>query len=799
MKLPKRRIINIESPLFWFYVGLQALVLFFLMRPAVDVNYPAHIHERPSEIKERFSAWLQDRGYASDSLAILVYRLQAYASKDREALLGWRVVASINQAKPLYVIPENNSVFEDYGIASWSFDDWGRPLAVKTSTSPYALVKDEIHVDNLADSISSWFSVLNWSGEFTLQLSNDGQDSLLLSDQPYGKMRIQHAERRLHSDSLITFGAALIPGSQGIQLDDFMSDSGNILVLFSILLTVVILIVGYIRRSTEGAVDWKRGSLMAGLFALLYIVYRGLLYYPGFSAFPNQMFYYAIFAEMLNMIMFGLFFGLAFVTWESLGRKNNSSQMRLIDAIFTGRWFSKDLGEGFLRGFGVGSVMLLTLAVSLYGLGQFDGGEPLKYGQGSMAVQFADITGVLPGVAQLISMIMTVMAFGVLVVGLADELITDIVSNRKLDQVLTVLVASVNAVIVSRFFSTSATYFQDWLLMVVFSLVLLIFWWRFGVITALSGLAFCVSVITVLPLATADHSYYLFQAVIVLGFWATAYILAIFLYKMGPELGDKEFYIPEYEERKRQQIRINNELQMAAESQFMLMPQSTPKFEAAEISGFFIPSFEVGGDFYDFLMRDGEAGEELCFVVADVSGKSMRAAMHAVYCSGLIMSRMVSNYPARLLGAISPIVKRKTDPKTFISALVGVFNADSNTLIYANAGHCPPILKREGEVLELKNSVSHLPLGVREAGHYVQYEKELKSGDIVVAYSDGLTEAVGENHSRLGEEKFFRLIREMPTEDMSAEQISREIKKFIQDFSNYQMADDTTVICLKVK
>jgi sigma-B regulation protein RsbU (phosphoserine phosphatase) len=176
----------------------------------------------------------------------------------------------------------------------------------------------------------------------------------------------------------------------------------------------------------------------------------------------------------------------------------------------------------------------------------------------------------------------------------------------------------------------------------------------------------------------------------------------------------------------------------------------------------------------------------------------MRAAMQAVYCSGLILSRLVTNSPARILEAISPIVKKKTDPKTFMSALIGVYNANSKVLTYANAGHCPPVLKRKGKITELRNAVSHLPLGVREAGHYVQYEQELLPGDIVIAYSDGLTEAVSLENKRLGEEKLFNFLREMPTNDMSAEQLSREIKRFIQDFSNYQMADDTTVICLRV-
>jgi serine phosphatase RsbU (regulator of sigma subunit) len=263
------------------------------------------------------------------------------------------------------------------------------------------------------------------------------------------------------------------------------------------------------------------------------------------------------------------------------------------------------------------------------------------------------------------------------------------------------------------------------------------------------------------------------------------------------ELGD---YIPEYQERIAQHLRVEKEIEIARESQYKLMPVQPPKAEGIDVYGFFLPSFEVGGDYFDYVLSKDDEGHAnaLTMAVVDVSGKAMRAAMPAIFTSGLLLSRMKDETPEKILSDVSEPIFTRTDKRTFITCAMARYDLQTKMMKVANAGHCKPILKRNGAAEFIQTPEPRFPLGINPDTKYESQEFRLKKGDVFLMYSDGLPEAVDEKGNRFGFDEVPRLLERINTENLSANEIAQEIKRTVQKFSNYQLADDTTVICLKV-
>jgi sigma-B regulation protein RsbU (phosphoserine phosphatase) len=271
------------------------------------------------------------------------------------------------------------------------------------------------------------------------------------------------------------------------------------------------------------------------------------------------------------------------------------------------------------------------------------------------------------------------------------------------------------------------------------------------------------------------------------------FLTGFLLYRYGSDQSSQRF-VPEYEERTNKQMRIEKEFQIAKDSQFALMPKSAPICTDSEVKGFFIPSYEVGGDFFDYQT----VGDELMITVVDVSGKAMKAAFSAIFTSGLLLSRVTSKHPAQVLTDINPMLHERTDKQTFITCLLARYDFTSRVFRFANAGHCRPLLKRAGSVQYLNAPLPRFPLGFRSEVTYAETEFQLQPGDVVMLYSDGLPEARNPKGVLYDYPGMERLLGDIDTTSLSAEQICEVIRQEILTFSNYDLADDMTVVVLKV-
>lgn len=249
--------------------------------------------------------------------------------------------------------------------------------------------------------------------------------------------------------------------------------------------------------------------------------------------------------------------------------------------------------------------------------------------------------------------------------------------------------------------------------------------------------------------------------------------------------------------RKLERERLLSELKSAHDMQMGLMPKNDPVIEGFEISGICKPAQEVGGDFFDYVWLDDER-TKLCIVVADVSGKAMKAAITAVMTNGMVCREIGNNQsPQKILCMLNKPMYLKTESSVFTTMVLAVVDIKAKTLTVANAGHLPPIVKCNGSLEYIQIPGMRLPLGVIKDIDYAEHTIELKAGSSIVFYSDGLTEAMNERQEEFGSERLEQTIRCLL--NISAREIRDYILEDIQTFvGSAKQHDDMTLVVVNV-
>ena len=251
--------------------------------------------------------------------------------------------------------------------------------------------------------------------------------------------------------------------------------------------------------------------------------------------------------------------------------------------------------------------------------------------------------------------------------------------------------------------------------------------------------------------------------------------------------------------------RLEKELDVAREIQRKILPAKDPVFDKLAVSSVFIPAFEVGGDYYDFFeiegnMPGGQAGK-FGFIIADVSGKGISAAFIMAEVKGIFesLSKTIES-PKEILTKANQILKRSLDRKNFVSAAYGVIDFEKEILSIARAGHCPVLLVREGKVENIRPMGIGLGLnyGTQFQTSLEETEIDLKENDLIVLYTDGITEAKNLEMEDFGEKKFENIL--IKHSGKNVDEISNEVIKEITLFSKQgTQHDDITLVILKWK
>ena len=236
------------------------------------------------------------------------------------------------------------------------------------------------------------------------------------------------------------------------------------------------------------------------------------------------------------------------------------------------------------------------------------------------------------------------------------------------------------------------------------------------------------------------------------------------------------------------------ELDKAREIQEGLLPKKIPQVKGLEVAGTWQPARVVGGDYFDVL-KFSESKIGVC--IGDVVGKGISAA--------LLMANLQASFrafaseavsPGTLVGRLNEVISSNIADDKFITFCYCMINTTDNRLTYASAGHCPPILfHKSGEAIPLKEAGT--PLGIFPDRKYEDAGLQLESGDRLVLYTDGLTEAMNSDEQEFGE---LRLV-ELGSRNMalSPSELLAAIKKEVVSFCNGGFQDDFTLVVVAVK
>lgn len=251
-------------------------------------------------------------------------------------------------------------------------------------------------------------------------------------------------------------------------------------------------------------------------------------------------------------------------------------------------------------------------------------------------------------------------------------------------------------------------------------------------------------------------------------------------------------YIREAEER------IDQELEFARQIQHSALPSVEGSFASRrdfDLYASMDAAKEVGGDFYDFYLLDRTT---LVFLIADVSGKGIPAAMFMMRAKTLIRDLAESGRPVdEVFGEANRRLCEGNDADMFITAWIGRLDLRTGTLTYVNAGHNPPLLCRRGGKFEYLRSKPNFVLAGMDITRYQLNELQLEPGDALYLYTDGVTEAADVQNTLFGEERLETLLSDAGGKP--AKEICGAVAESLHDFvGQAAQSDDITMLCVKM-
>lgn len=241
--------------------------------------------------------------------------------------------------------------------------------------------------------------------------------------------------------------------------------------------------------------------------------------------------------------------------------------------------------------------------------------------------------------------------------------------------------------------------------------------------------------------------------------------------------------------------RLEKDLEIARTIQKNLLPDVIPGLKHFDISAFNNSAKQVGGDYYDIVKLDNG---NTVVAIADVSGKGVQAALLMANVQAFLKSICKQNIDLdKASNLINDLVSENTVGGSFITFFWGVLNDETKELTYVNAGHNPPLLIRNNEIIKLKTG--GMILGVMQT--IIPYQSEvvkLQSGDTIVLFTDGVTEAMDINNEEYSDERLEELVLKISGEN--SDEILESIKKDVAEYTTGAIqSDDITCLILKVK
>src|SRR5215218_1280075 len=282
--------------------------------------------------------------------------------------------------------------------------------------------------------------------------------------------------------------------------------------------------------------------------------------------------------------------------------------------------------------------------------------------------------------------------------------------------------------------------------------------------------------------------------------------MAIFIHRIsggkiaeewGTATGPSELLGQRLEQERIERERIEQELEVARNIQQASLPKEVPTLEGWQITPYYQPAREVGGDFYDFFdLEEDQVG----VVVGDATGKGMPAALVAAATSNMLRAvaqALGSSSPGKVLARVNETLLARIPPNMFVTCFYAILEPESGSLRYANAGHDLPYLRRRGDDAE-ELRARGMPLGLMPAIAYEEKKITVEVGDGALLYSDGLVEAHDpQRREMFGFPRLRELVAEHDDDDERSlvDSLIGELYSFVGE--GWEQEDDITLLTLR--
>ena len=244
---------------------------------------------------------------------------------------------------------------------------------------------------------------------------------------------------------------------------------------------------------------------------------------------------------------------------------------------------------------------------------------------------------------------------------------------------------------------------------------------------------------------------------------------------------------------------LHRDLEIARKVQKASFPQKSPAIPGLQCATFYKPAHSIGGDYYDFLpLEDGTWG----IAVGDVSGKGIGAALIMATLQASLRAQTLPPRPdiRTLMKNVNLVVRESSPPEFFASLFYAEYEPASRLLTYVNAGHNPPVVVRRnyGGCKFLSLQSGGVPVGALDESHYDSATFQLEPGDLLVAYTDGLTESDNPGGNAFGQERLKRVLC-----TCTAKQPQQILQHILRDLSahsaGHPQVDDLTLVVMRVQ
>jgi serine phosphatase RsbU (regulator of sigma subunit) len=569
--------------------------------------------------------------------------------------------------------------------------------------------------------------------------------------------------------------------------------------LLSIALWILALILFAIRfRASEVSV--RNGLLVASiLMALMVVYYTDVLSTLADSELAealdgSNLALYLNLGIQIFFVCLGFFF--VWVSGESHSRDLWPAKLRTFDGLFARYFAFTDLGRGILRGFALGFGQLGLWYAGAFALTRtFDlwpginGIEQQQLSATTLALApwppLAPFTYAAQG---------SLMATAYLYL-LSQTLLTKLTKHFA-------LAAAIVLSLSSALYYNTTTLHAHWGTMASAigpGLLAFAFFYRYDLFSVWIG-QFVLLVVPYLAMFVAQPNGTLLSSGIS-GFaiLALGLVFGLWIRLNGRTLRNDQIE-PKYVRYISERERLKLELDIARRAQLQMLPRSLPNVNGLDVAAFSEPATQVGGDYFDFFELDDR---HLGFAVGDVSGKGMPAALYMTMLKGSLQAQANRETgPAAILSRVNRMFRQSAEANTFVTLTYGMIDIANGLMTFARAGHNPMVVYRPSAQIAFVLQPPGIGIGLEKGEIFdrvlVEERFRLESGDIIVLYTDGLTEGRNVRSEAFGNERLMALIKS--DAHGSAEALLDTIRAGYHDFvGRAEPHDDLTCLVILVK